>query len=131
MKEISALNHLNKLKNKLNEGKDLAINVNFEIEKTERLIESLQDPVKVVLVGSFSTGKTCVLAGLLNRYEEGMKIDIDESTDDITCHPYNGNGYEIIDTPGLFGTKKKIYDDNEEIKLSDLTKKYISERKTN
>lgn len=127
MKENSTLNHLNKLKNKLNEGKGLAINVIFEIEKTERLIESLQDPVKVVLVGSFSTGKTCVLAGLLNRYEEGMKIDIDESTDDITCHPYNGNGYEIIDTPGLFGTKKKIYDDNEEIKLSDLTKKYISE----
>ena len=127
MKENSTLNHLNKLKNKLNEGKGLAINVNFEIEKIERLIESLQDPVKVVLIGSFSTGKTCVLAGLLNRYEEGMKIDIDESTDDITCHPYNGNGYEIIDTPGLFGTKKKIYDDNEVIKLSDLTKKYISE----
>lgn len=128
MKENSTLNHLKKLKNKLKEGKELAINVNFEIEKTERLIESLkQDPVKVVLIGSFSTGKTCVLAGLLNRYEDGMKIDIDESTDDITCHPYNGNGYEIIDTPGLFGTKKTIYDDNEEIKLSDLTKKYISE----
>lgn len=128
MKENSTLNHLKKLKNKLKEGKELAINVNFEIEKTERLIESLkQDPVKVVLIGSFSTGKTCVLAGLLNRYEDGMKIDIDESTDDITCHPYNGNGYEIIDTPGLFGIKKTIYDDNEEIKLSDLTKKYISE----
>ena len=35
-------------------------------------------------------------------------------------------GYEIVDTPGLFGTKSKEID-GKEIKYSDITKKYISE----
>lgn len=127
MKEISTLNHLVRLKEKLNEGKSFAIDIDSETEKTERLIEGLQhDPIKVALIGSFSTGKTSVLAGLLGRFEDSMIIDVDESTDDITCHPYTDSGYEFIDTPGLFGTKKKIYGDRE-IKLSDITKKYVSE----
>ena len=57
-----------------------------------------------------------------------MKIDQDESSDELTIYRPNDlkEGFEIVDTPGLFGTKEKELD-GYNVKFSDITKKYISE----
>lgn len=57
-----------------------------------------------------------------------MKIDEDESTDDLVVYYMDGLGhqYQIIDTPGLFGTEEKNIN-GKTIRISDITEKYISE----
>ena len=84
--------------------------------------------VRIVLLGSFSDGKTTAIAGLLGRLEDTMKIDSDESSDELKVYRPMGlkKGFEIVDTPGLFGTKEKEVN-GENIKFSDITKRYISE----
>ena len=84
--------------------------------------------VRIVLLGSFSDGKTSAIAGLLGRLEDTMKIDQDESSDELKVYRPAGlkEGFEIVDTPGLFGTKEKELD-GKNIKYSDITKKYLSE----
>jgi hypothetical protein len=92
-------------------------------------MESLKtNTIKIVLLGSFSDGKTSTVAGLLGKVEENMKIDPDESSDELVVYRPIGlkKGYEIVDTPGLFGTKEKEVDGSS-IKFSEITERYISE----
>lgn len=92
-------------------------------------MESLQtDTIKIVLLGSFSDGKTSTVAGFLGKVEDSMKIDPDESSDELVVYRPSGlkEGFEIVDTPGLFGTKEKEIDGSS-IKFSEITKRYISE----
>ena len=123
-------------KSKLNEfqsiivkGKSLGLNMTDISEKFENaILNSKDDIIRIVLLGAFSDGKTSAIAGLLGQVIDNMKIDIDESSDELEIYRPKGlkQGYEIVDTPGLFGTNSKEID-GKEIKYSDITKKYISE----
>lgn len=113
----------------LDDGKELNLNLQDALTKVQQVQETLSsDTLKVVMLSSFSDGKTTIVAGLNGRVEDNMKIDIDESSDEITIYHPQGlaNGFEIIDTPGLFGTKTKEVD-GKNIRFSEQTEKYISE----
>lgn len=84
--------------------------------------------IRIALVGSFSEGKTSIIAGLLGKTECNMKIDNDESSDEIVVYKSDSleDGFEFVDTPGLFGSKEKFIE-GRNVKFSDVTEKYLSE----
>ncbi|MCQ2329927.1 MAG: 50S ribosome-binding GTPase [Paludibacteraceae bacterium] len=98
------------------------------LKKVDSVRKMINDEnLRIVLLGSFSDGKTSAIAGLLGRLEDTMKIDQDESSDDLQIYRFPGlDKVEFVDTPGLFGTKEKEVD-GKEVKYSDITKKYLSE----
>lgn len=123
------LKKLNSLCEIVKEGEVLGMNLHSILEKLERMKVMVDEGiVKIVLLGSFSDGKTSAIAGLLGKLEDSMKIDETESSDEIVVYRPLGlkKGFEIVDTPGLFGSKEKIVD-GESVKFSDITKNYISE----
>lgn len=120
---------LKALKGILSEGVEMMPGLKSYIDKIDSIINTLNDgEISVVLLGSFSDGKTSVVAGLLGRLEDNMKIDNDESSDELTIYRPKDlkKGFKIVDTPGLFGTKHKEID-GENVKFSSITEKYISE----
>ena len=120
---------LKALKGILSEGVEMMPGLKSYIDKIDSIINTLNDgEISVVLLGSFSDGKTSVVAGLLGRLEDNMKIDNDESSDELTIYRPKDlkKGFKIVDTPGLFGTKHKEID-GENVKFSNITEKYISE----
>lgn len=121
---------LEKLLNWVQHGKHL----DLDIEKTEsKILEVLEgvksEKIRVALVGAFSEGKTTVAASWLGKVVENMKIDQLESSDSIAVYRPDGfeENCEIVDTPGLFGSKEKGEEDSALIKYADITKKYVSE----
>lgn len=123
------ISNLEKMLNWVREGKRL----DLDIEETERKILNVLEGVKsekirVALVGAFSEGKTTVAASWLGKVVENMKIDPLESSDSIAIYRPEGfeENCEIVDTPGLFGSKEKVEEDST-IKYADITKKYVSE----
>lgn len=111
------------------EGLKYGLDLKDILKKIESVKSMMSDGiVRIVLLGSFSDGKTSAIAGLLGRLEDSMKIDQDESSDELKVYRPAGlkEGFEIVDTPGLFGTKEKELD-GRNIKYSDITKKYLSE----
>lgn len=123
------ISYLEKMLNWVREGKHL----DLDIEETERKILNVLEGVKsekirVALVGAFSEGKTTVAASWLGKVEENMKIDPLESSDSIAIYRPEGfeENCEIVDTPGLFGSKEKVEEDLT-TKYADITKKYVSE----
>jgi len=124
-----SLQRLQQLQSLLIEGKQIGIDVQDLIKKVETVKGALEDGIiRIVLLGSFSDGKTSAIAGLLGRLEDTMKIDIDESSDELKVYRPEGlkKGFEIVDTPGLFGSKEKEVD-GKIIKFSEITERYISE----
>lgn len=106
------------------------IDVSSAIEKIDVAMSNIQnDFFSIVLVGAFSDGKTSVIAGWLDEEIDNMKIDSDESSDEILRYKPRSlpDGCQIVDTPGLFGNKVGSDDKGNQIVLSDMTKKYISE----
>lgn len=104
-----------------------------ELQSYMGKIDSMMSTIKnseisVVLLGSFSDGKTSAIAGLLGRLEDNMKIDNDESSDELTVYRPKDlkKGFKIVDTPGLFGTKEREID-GKNVKFSQITERYISE----
>lgn len=117
-------------KTKILELEGFGIDVSETICKIENAKTIIQnDKVSVVLVGAFSDGKTSVAAGWLNEKLDNMKIDSDESSDEILCYTPSSipEGCQIVDTPGLFGDKIGSDENGGRIALSEKTKKYISE----
>ena len=117
------------LKSILSEGVGMMPELKSYLNKIDSIINTLNDgEISVVLLGSFADGKTSVVAGLLGRLEDNMKIDVDESSDELTIYRPKDlkKGFKIVDTPGLFGTKHKAID-GENVKFSSITEKYISE----
>ena len=103
------------------------LNVSDGIKKIDDALETIdKDIIRIVLVGAFSDGKTSCLAGWLGKKMADMNIDISESSNEIEIYkPQNlDEECEIVDTPGLFGSKA---DENTNEKWSDKTIKYISE----
>ena len=126
---IKQKQYLLALKSLLERGDKFGFNLEEYLVKINSLIENIgNDKIKIVLLGSFSDGKTSVIAGLLGEVIDDMKIDIDESSDEIRIYtPATLNKkYEIVDTPGLFGSKTKDID-GQTVKFSEITEKYISE----
>lgn len=82
--------------------------------------------LKVALVGGFSCGKTSIAAAWIDRLDENMKIDHQESSDAVKIYDID-NEMELVDTPGLFGFKEKITDSGKIERYKDITKKYVSE----
>lgn len=120
---------LDKVDKLVKEGVNYGLNLQSLLSKIESIRSAIKDGiVRIVLLGSFSDGKTTAVAGLLGRLEDTMKIDSDESSDELKVYRPMGlkKGFEIVDTPGLFGTKKKEVN-GENVKFSDITKRYISE----
>ena len=105
-------------------------NLDDSIEKIEKIIGKIEkNKISIAMVGGFSDGKTSVVAGWLNKKKEDMKIDADESTDEIVFYSAKEleDNCEIVDTPGLYGNKEKQNEKGGIEKLSDKTKKYLSE----
>ena len=115
---------------KILELESFGLNVSDTIRKIENAKAIVQnDKMSIVLVGAFSDGKTSVAAGWLNEKLDNMKIDSDESSDEILCYTPSSipEGCYIVDTPGLFGDKIGNDENGGQIQLSEKTRKYISE----
>lgn len=124
------ISELEKILSWVREGKILNVEVSETEKKILNVIEGVKsEKIKVALVGAFSEGKTTVAASWLGKVTSNMKIDPLESSDSIAIYRPEGfeNNCEIVDTPGLFGSKEKTGNDSTTIKYEDITKKYISE----
>lgn len=123
-----AIERFETLKSLIIRGKEIGIDTTQLVSKIDSIIEAMNDQaIRIVLLGSFSDGKTSAIAGLLGQLKENMKIDPDESSDDLVIYRFDDiENVVIIDTPGLFGTKEKEKD-GQFIKYSDITERYISE----
>ncbi|MBQ0029794.1 MAG: dynamin family protein [Bacteroidales bacterium] len=97
--------------------------IKLKIESVKKLLST--ETLRIVLLGTTCDGKTTTAAGMLGRLHENMKIDLDESSDELTFYKIDG-GVEIVDTPGLFGSKEKeVMGKN--VVYSAITERYISE----
>lgn len=117
------------LRSLIAEGQEYDLDLSDLSKKLEEYIVSRYEGlIKIVLLGSFADGKTTAIAGLLGKLEENMKISEDESSDELIVYHMDGLGheYQIVDTPGLFGTKEKEVD-GKLVRFSEITEKYISE----
>lgn len=107
----------------------LDVDVAEDIAKIEASIIAVEsDVLRIALLGAFSDGKTSVVASWLGRIMEDMKIDMDESSDQVRTYRPIGlpDQCEIVDTPGLFGDKEKTTD-GVQVVYEDMTKRYISQ----
>lgn len=123
------LQKLTALKTLLQKGVKYIPELQVYLSKIDSIVDTIKDgEISVVLLGSFSDGKTSAIAGLLGRLEDNMKIDNDESSDELTIYRPKDlkKGFKIVDTPGLFGTKEREIN-GQNIKFSEITERYISE----
>lgn len=123
------LQKLAALKELLQKGVEHIPELQAYLSKINSIVDTIKNgEISVVLLGSFSDGKTSAIAGLLGRLEDNMKIDNDESSDELTIYRPKDlkKGFKIVDTPGLFGTKEREIN-GQNIKFSEITERYISE----
>lgn len=124
------LDKIEKLRNSIYQLKEIGFENEDSIKKLEDTVNAVNNnKLSIALVGSFSDGKTSVIAGWLGEKLDNMKIDSDESSDQLEIYIPKSlpEKCEIIDTPGLFGDKEKEDKNGEHIKFSDITKKYIDQ----
>ena len=129
MKKQRLKEALSGLEQLLDEGQRLGLDLTDAAQKLRSVVQASEDEtIRIVLLGSFSDGKTSAIAGLLGRLEDSMKIDPDESSDELKIYRPKDlkDGFEIVDTPGLFGTKEKETD-GQTMRYSEITERYISE----
>ncbi|MGN8500204.1 LeoA/HP0731 family dynamin-like GTPase [Helicobacter pylori] len=119
---------LKKLLDFVHTGKEYGIKVEESLkDKIHNAIKNVVgQKLKVALVGGFSEGKTSIAAAWIERLDKSMKIDHQESSDEVKIYDID-NEIELVDTPGLFGFKEKITDSGKIERYKDITKKYISE----
>ncbi len=119
---------LKKLLDFVHTGEKYGIKVEESLkDKIRNAMENVADQkLKVALVGGFSEGKTSIAAAWIDRLDKSMKIDHQESSDEVKIYNID-NEMELVDTPGLFGFKEKTTDSGKIERYKDITKKYISE----
>ncbi len=119
---------LKKLLDFVHTGEEYGINVEESLkDKIRNAIKNVADQkLKVALVGGFSEGKTSIAAAWIDRLDESMKIDHQESSDAVKIYDID-NEMELVDTPGLYGFKQKEHDSGKMEHYKDITKKYVSE----
>ncbi len=129
-KEIQKRNqeNLKKLLDFIHTGEKYGIKIEESFKaKINSAIQSATDQkLRVALVGGFSEGKTSIAAAWIERLDESMKIDHQESSDAVKIYDID-NEIELVDTPGLFGFKAKEHDSGKIERYKDITKKYVSE----
>ena len=126
-KKLELKKEFNNLECKLKELSVYGIDVNKGLDKIKDIYHTIDnEKILVVLLGAFSDGKTTIAASLLGEIWNDMKIDENESSDEIIVYDSNKNtSISIVDTPGLFGHKtldvngKKEYYDQK-------TREYLS-----
>ncbi|WP_180515069.1 LeoA/HP0731 family dynamin-like GTPase [Helicobacter pylori] len=120
--------NLKKLLDFIHTGEKYGIHIEESLkDKIRNAMENVADQkLKVALVGGFSEGKTSIAAAWIERLDESMKIDHQESSDAVTIYDID-NEMELVDTPGLFGFKEKIADSGKIERYKDIIKKYVSE----
>ncbi|MFP6195712.1 LeoA/HP0731 family dynamin-like GTPase [Helicobacter pylori] len=120
--------NLKKLLDFVHTGEKYGIKVEDSLkDKIHNAMENVAgQKLKVALVGGFSCGKTSIAAAWIDRLDESMKIDHQESSDEVKIYDID-NEIDLVDTPGLFGFKEKITDSGKIERYKDITKKYISE----
>ena len=75
---------LSGLEQLLDEGQRLGLDLTDAAQKLRSVVQASEDEtIRIVLLGSFSDGKTSAIAGLLGRLEDSMKIDPDESSHEM------------------------------------------------
>lgn len=119
---------INQLVPLLKKGETLGLKLGDVTQKVNDVLKNQSKGIlQIVLLGSFSDGKTSTIAGLLGKKTSDMKIDQAESSDELTYYHLDGidKNYVIVDTPGLFGTKEREVDGTN-MKYSDITRKCIS-----
>lgn len=128
-KEV-VISQLNQLKELVVQLDDVGIDSAEILQKIENSIDNVKDDtLRIALLGAFSDGKTSVIAGWLGHVMDNMKIDSDESSNELAIYKPNHlpEKCEIVDTPGLFGDKVQLDERGNLIQYSDITRKYISE----
>lgn len=120
--------NLKKLLDFIHTGEKYCIHIEESLkDKIRNAMENVAgQKLKVALVGGFSEGKTSIAAAWIDRLDKSMKIDHQESSDEVKIYDID-NEMELVDTPGLFGFKEKITDSGKIERYKDITKKYISE----
>ncbi|UOS52942.1 LeoA/HP0731 family dynamin-like GTPase [Helicobacter pylori] len=120
--------NLKKLLDFIHTGEKYGIHIEESLkDKIRNAMENVADQkLKVALVGGFSEGKTSIAVAWIERLDESMKIDHQESSDAVTIYDID-NEMELVDTPGLFGFKEKIADSGKIERYKDIIKKYVSE----
>ncbi|OOP91467.1 labile enterotoxin output A [Helicobacter pylori] len=120
--------NLQKLLDFVHTGEEYGIKVEESLkDKIHNAMENVAgQKLKVALVGGFSEGKTSIAAAWIDRLDESMKIDHQESSDEVKIYNID-NEMELVDTPGLFGFEKKEHDNGKIERYKDITKKYVSE----
>ncbi|RKV08924.1 LeoA/HP0731 family dynamin-like GTPase [Helicobacter pylori] len=119
--------NLKKLLDFIHTGEKYGIDIEDSLKKIHNAMENVAgQKLKVALVGGFSCGKTSIAAAWIDRLDESMKIDHQESSDAVKIYHIDDE-MELVDTPGLFGFKEKITDSGKIERYKDITKKYISE----
>lgn len=124
------LEKIGRIRGKICELESFGIDCSETMEKLEETVKAVQsEMISIVLVGSFSDGKTSVIAGWLGEKVSNMKIDSDESSDQLEIYTPSSlpDKCQVVDTPGLFGDKERDDDDGRTIQFSDITKKYIDQ----
>ncbi len=125
---------LKKLLDFVHTGEEYGIKVEESLK--DKIRNAMKDvagqKLKVALVGGFSCGKTSIAAAWIDRLDKSMKIDHQESNDEVKIYNIDDE-IELVDTPGLFGFKVKTHDSdkNKGERYKDITKKYISEAHLN
>lgn len=130
LQKDDVISQLSQLKDLVVQLDEVGIDSADVIQKIEKSIDSVkEDTLRIALLGAFSDGKTSVIAGWLGHVMEDMKIDSDESSNELAIYRPNHlpEKCEIVDTPGLFGDKQKFDERGNIIQYSDITRKYISE----
>ncbi len=119
---------LKKLLDFIHTGEKYGIHIEESLkDKIRNAMENVAgQKLKVALVGGFSEGKTSIAAAWIDRLDKSMKIDHQESSDEVKIYSIDDE-IELVDTPGLFGFKEKITDSGKIERYKDITKKYISE----
>ncbi|GAA8257515.1 50S ribosome-binding GTPase [Helicobacter pylori] len=119
---------LKKLLDFIHTGEKYGIHIEESLkDKIRNAMENVAgQKLKVALVGGFSEGKTSIAAAWIDRLDKSMKIDHQESSDEVKIYNIDDE-IELVDTPGLFGFKEKITDSGKIERYKDITKKYISE----
>ncbi|GAA9384385.1 hypothetical protein TH0793_14330 [Helicobacter pylori] len=120
--------NLKKLLDFIHTGEKYGIQIEESLkDKIRNAMENVAgQKLKVALVGGFSEGKTSIAAAWIDRLDESMKIDHQESSDAVKIYDID-NEMELVDTPGLYGFKAKEHDSGKIERYKDITKKYVSE----
>lgn len=130
LQKDAVISQLSQLKDLVVQLDDVGIDSTDALQKIENSIDNVKDDtLRIALLGAFSDGKTSVIAGWLGHVMDNMKIDSDESSNELAIYrpSHLPEKCEIVDTPGLFGDKQQRDGRGKDIQYGDITRKYISE----